>query len=222
MRLAIALLLGLVSADDTTAIWGLTSTNSEKANAETQITFGNHATDQANARPPMRSHVQMDESESDSSSDSSDSDSDEDLQTTSDARFDTFPVGLDKSSVYERVITPRFSQDTDDLFMRSMIATYAHEEKSEIKEHDDGTKSGGEPTGRFWMNKEDAMSAAREVLNTHKSLSGATLDQYLATFFNKAWGHFDVNQSGWIEVIKMPQFMRFLASDQWVSLGESG
>merc|ERR1711934_402104 len=212
MRIAVALLIGLVSADDTTAIWGLTRTNSERDNANTQIGFGNHATDQANARPPMRSHVQMQESESDSSSDSDSSD-DEDLQTTADARFDTFPVGMDKSIVYERVITPRFSQDTDDLFMRSMIANYAHEEKSEIKEHDDGTKSGGEPTGRFWMNKEDAMSAAREVLNTHKGLGGAGLDQYLAPFFDKAWGHFDVNRTGWIEVIKMPQFMRFLASD---------
>ena len=220
MRLVVALFIGLVSADDTTAVWGLTSTNSEKDNSNTQITFGNYATDAANARPPMRSHIQVEDSDSDS--DSSSSSDDEDLQTSSDARFDTFPVGLDKSTLYERVITPRFSQDTDDLFMRSMIATYAHEEKSEIKEHDDGTKTGGEPTGRFWMSKEDAMSAAREVLNTHKGLQGGALDQYLNTFFNKAWGHFDVNQFGWIEVIKMPQFMRFLASDQWVSLGESG
>jgi hypothetical protein len=59
MKLVIALFLGLVSADDTTAVWGLTSTNSEKENAGTQITFGNYATDNANARPPMRSHVQI-------------------------------------------------------------------------------------------------------------------------------------------------------------------
>jgi len=129
---------------------------------------------------------------------------------------------LDKSTVYERVITPRFSQDTDDIFMRSMIKTYAHEEKSKVVEHDDGTKSGGEPTGNFWMSKEDAMSAANEVLATHKGLGGGSLDQYLGTFFDKAWKHFDVNLNGWIEVIKMPQFMRFLASDQWMSLKESG
>ena len=106
--------------------------------------------------------------------------------------------------------------------MRSMIKTYAHEEKSKVVEHDDGTKTGGEPTGRFWMNKEDALSAAREVLGTHKGLKGNALDSYIATFFDKAWRHFDVNQSGWIEVIKMPQFCRFLASDQWMSLKESG
>merc|ERR550514_1940568 len=152
-------------------------------------------------------------------SDSSDSDSeDEDLQT----KFDAFPVWADKSEFYERKLPERFSQDTDDIFMRSMIATYAHEEKSEVVEHDNGTKSGGEPTGRFWMNKDDAMLASKEVLGTHKGLSGEALDKYLATFFDKSWGHFDVNQTGWIEVIKMPQFCRFLASDQWMSLKESG
>merc|ERR1719224_356120 len=106
--------------------------------------------------------------------------------------------------------------------MRSMIATYAHEEKTPVAEHDDGSKSGGEPSGKFWMKKDDAMSAAKEVLETHKGRSGGALDSYLGTFFNKSWGHFDVNQTGWIEVIKMPQFMRFLASDQWMSLKESG
>lgn len=185
--------------------------------------YAGYSTDAANARPPYRSnYLQQQESDSDSD-DSSDSDSgDEDVQTAIDARFDTFPVGLDKSSFYERVITPRFSQDTDDIFMRSMIAQYAHEEKSEVVEHDNGTKTGGEPTGRFWMNKDDATLAAREVLSTHKGLNGAALDQYLATFLEKAWGHFDVNKTGWIEVIKMPQFCRFLASDQWMSLKESG
>ena len=150
-------------------------------------------------------------------SESSESD-DEDVQT----QFDTIPVGYDGAHFYERKVTPRFSQDTDDIFMRSMITAYAHEEKSKVEEHDDGTKSGGEPTGKFWMNKEDALSAAREVLNTHKGLAGAALDQYIATFFDKSWGHFDVNRTGWIEVIKMPQFCRFLASDQWMSLKESG
>ena len=152
-----------------------------------------------------------------SESESSESD-DEEVQT----QFDTIPVGYDGAHFYERQIPERFSKDTDDIFMRSMITAYAHEEKSKVVEHDDGTKTGGEPTGKFWMNKEDALSAAREVLNTHKGLAGAALDQYIATFFDKAWGHFDVNKTGWIEVIKMPQFCRFLASDQWMSLKESG
>jgi len=221
MKFAVAVLIGLVSADDTTPVWKLTSTNSEKENAGTQVFYAGYSTDAANARPPYKTNL-VQQAESDSDSDSSDSDSDEDVQAGVDLRFDTFPIGLNNSPVYTRVVTPMFSEDTDDIFMRSMIATYAHEEKSPVVEHDDGSKSGGEPSGKFWMNKEDATNAAKEVLTTHKGLSGGALDSYLATFFNKSWGHFDVNQTGWIEVTKMPQFMRFLASDQWMSLKESG
>merc|ERR1719460_2677601 len=87
---------------------------------------------------------------------------------------------------------------------------------------DDGTKIGGEPTGKFWMTKSTTLAASKEVLNTHKGLSGGALASSLDTYFDKAWAHFDVNKGGDIEVIKMPQFMRFLASDQYMSLGESG
>ena len=92
--------------------------------------------------------------------------------------------------------------------MRSMIANYAMEEKTE----DDL------PSGHFWMNESITRAAAREVLETHKGLTGEGLNKYLDTYFAKAWGHFDVNRTGLIEVIKMPQFMRFLASDQYMSL----
>ena len=123
---------------------------------------------------------------------------------------------------YDRVTTPRFSQDGDDIFMRSMIEQYALEEKTKVVEKDDGTKTGGEPTGKFWMNKATANAASSEVLGTHKGLHGAALQTYLDTYYEKAWRHFDVNQSGSIEVIKMPQLMRFLCSDQYMTLGESG
>ena len=106
--------------------------------------------------------------------------------------------------------------------MRSMIENYALEERTKVNEADDGTKTGGEPSGKFWMNQASALAAAKEVLGTHKGLSGKLLDDYITTYFGKAWGHFDVNQTGFIEVIKMPQFMRFLCSDQYMSLGESG
>ena len=115
------------------------------------------------------------------------------------------------AKAYERVIPARFSKDDDDIFMRSMIENYALEAKT--PKTDDSP--GGEPTGKFWMSKSSTMAAAREVLATHKGLKGAALDKYLATYFDKAWGHFDVNQTGHIEVIKMPSFIRFLASDQY-------
>ena len=123
---------------------------------------------------------------------------------------------------YERIVTPHFSGDSDDIFMRSMIKKYAVEERTDTTELEDGTKIGGEPTGKFWMNQATTLAAAKEVLNTHKGLAGDALSAYLDTYFAKAWAHFDVNQTGEVEVIKMPQFMRFLASDQNLSLGESG
>merc|ERR1712048_1230320 len=127
-----------------------------------------------------------------------------------------------KDGKYERVVTPHFSGDADDIFMRSMISKYAVEERTNTETLDDGTKIGGEPTGKFMMTEANALAAAKEVLNTHKGLAGDALSAYLDTYFKKAWDHFDVNQSGKIEVIKSPQFMRFLASDQYMSLGESG
>ena len=109
---------------------------------------------------------------------------------------------------YERVVPARFSADSDDIFMRSMIKNYAMEEKT-----GDGT-----PSGHFWMNESITRAAAREVLESHKGLSGPKLDAYLDTYFGKAWGHFDVNRTGLVEVIKMPQLMRFLSSDQYMAL----
>ena len=117
---------------------------------------------------------------------------------------------------YERVVTPNFSGDSDDIFMRSMISKYAVELRTDTETLDDGTSVGGEPTGKFMMTEANTKAAAKEVLNTHKGLSGDALAAYMDTYFAKAWAHFDVNQTGSIEVIKMPQFMRFLASDQYM------
>ena len=89
--------------------------------------------------------------------------------------------------------------------MRSMYNNYALEHKNKD----------GSPNGAFGVDKAIALAASKEVLGTHKGLSGEALTSYLDTYFDKAWGHFDVNRSGEIEVWKMPQFIRFLASDQY-------
>ena len=113
---------------------------------------------------------------------------------------------------YERVTPARFSADSDDIFMRSMIATYAIE-----------TNSAGEdekpvPSGKFVMDKAGMKAAAAEVLCTHKQICKDSVEGYFTKYFEKAWNHFDVNGTGSIEVIKTPQFMRLLASDQWMAL----
>ena len=162
----------------------------------------------------------------------SDSDSEDDQMVGTDAQkvIEKEPIYNAWESIkdgavdgkYERVITPHFSGDSDDIFMRSMLKTYAHERRTSIEELDDGTRIGGEPTGSFWMGKKDMYRAAKEVLGTHKGLSGDKLSSYLDTYFDRAWDNFDVNGSGAVEVIKSPQFMRFLCSDQSMQLGESG
>ena len=63
-----------------------------------------------------------------------------------------------------------------------------------------------------------AKAASHEVLETHKGLNDSQVHAYLDTYFQRTWDHFDVNGSGMIEVIKMPQFMRMLCSDQRMSL----
>ena len=111
-------------------------------------------------------------------------------------------------SGYERVTPARFSADSDDIFMRSMVEQYAQEHKNKD----------GSPNGVFTMSEASARAAASEVLVTNAKMAPGDVPAYLNTYWARAWGHFDVNRTGSIEVIKMPQLMRFLASDQQMYL----
>ena len=115
---------------------------------------------------------------------------------------------LDKK--YERVPPPQFSGDGDDLFMKSMIMKYAMEGKTD--------EEVPQPNGQFFMDEAGTRAAATEVLGTHKGLKGADLKDYIKTYFPRTWAHFDVNKSGVVGVEVMPQFMRFIASDQTMQL----
>ena len=182
----IVAMIGAASAfaeGDTTPVWGLRSITDHREEAQTQIAFGNTATESANARPPLRSHVMM------ADSDSSDSESDEDLVQT-------------------EAPPARFTGDSDDLFMRSVINNYSSEGKN-----DDGSGN-----GVFTLNEGQAKALATEVLGTHKGISGAALTAYFGSYWGKAWGHFDVNRTGGIPALYAPQLMRFLMSDQYVQL----
>merc|ERR1712147_56317 len=91
---------------------------------------------------------------------------------------------LDKK--YERVPPEHFTTGSDDLFMKSMIMTYAVEHKNK-----DGT-----PNGVFGMPEAATKAASSEVLET---------------YFKRTRDHFDVNKDGELGVESMPAFMRFLA-----------
>ena len=146
----------------------------------------------------MRSHLELD---SDSGSSDDESDDETNVQFV--------PGDSGRASGYTRVTPERFSADSDDIFIRSMINTYATE----------GENKDGSGDGVFTMTTAQAKAAATEVLGTHKKLTGAAADACLATYFAKAWGHFDVNNTGEIAGVRTPEFMRFLCSDQYMSLG---
>ena len=201
----LAMFLGVISAEE--PVWSLRSVNDHRTDSTIQKAYGDHSVKQANARPPYQSALELSSS---SSSSSSSSDDESNVQLGGDF-FVPQDSGMIGAKAYERVVTPRFASDDDDIFMRSMITSYAVEEKTPKT----ATDAGGAPTGKFWMTKSGAYAAAQEVLATHKGLKGDKLQKYLDTYFAKAWGHFDVNQVGKIEVIKMPMFIRFLASDQY-------
>ena len=222
---AIAVLLGLVSAE--APVWSLRSVNDHRDDQAVQKGYGDYSTKKANERPPYQSALELEESESESSEPESDSDS-SDSASDSESEANAVQVDADDSeeedhskeffapwesskaedAKYTRAVPDRFAADADDLFMRSMLTTYALE----------GKNKDGSPNGNFVLDEAAARAAAAEVLSTHKGLKGAALQSYLATYFAKAWSHFDVNKTGKVEVIKMPQFMRFLASDQQMYL----
>jgi len=217
--LAVACLLGLVQVNatqqDTTTVWSLKSINDHRDDQALQKVFGDSSTAAANARPPYRSHAEVDsESESETSSDSSDSEEnvavrgDDEESDHSKEFYSAWNAVKDDEEGYHRAIPAYFSGDSDDLFMRSMCKTYALE----------GKNKDGSPNGNFMMDEAVTRAAASEVLGTHKGLSGDAKKKYLDTYFPRTFAHFDVTKGGKIEVVKMPQFMRFLASDQYMTL----
>ena len=175
MKFAIAALLGMVTAYEGEPVWSLRSVNDHRTDSEVQKGYGDHSTKQANGRPPYQSAVHIKE-DSDS-----DSDSDEDVQLGAkpeeevDHSAEVFAAG-DHGQLgeggYERVATPRFSADSDDIFMRSMIMNYSNEHKNKD----------GSPNGTFSVSEAAASAAAREVLATHKNMAGAALEDYMKTY----------------------------------------
>jgi hypothetical protein len=236
----IAALLGAATADDVTPVWNLQSTHDYRSDSTLQKDYGDHSTTQADARPPLRSHLMTiaeamenieraknnkhkkaakktkkarkqkkvrEEDPEEEENDLQMHDDDEEVDHSGEF-FKAGEHDMLGDGGYKRVTTPRFSADNDDIFMRSMVEQYSLE----------GKNKDGSPNGQFWMDEANAKSASSEVLHTHRQLTGKARDEYLATYFPRTWAHFDVNKSGKIESIKMPQFMRFLCSDQQMFL----
>ena len=163
----------LTGASAFAPVWSLRSVNDHRTDSQVQKAYGDHSIQQANARDPYQSALLQMES----SSDSSDSDEEENVQLND---FQPGQAGRLGNSAYERVIPDRFSADSDDILMRSVYNNYA------IEEEDEDTHK---PTGVFYLNEANANALAREVLATHKGLTGPDLEAYLNSYWAKAWGH---------------------------------
>ena len=93
-----------------------------------------------------------------------------------------------------------------DKFTQNMLTKYAVEGVTDPK------LKNPQPTGAFYLTKESAREASKEVLCTHFSKCGADAEKYL-TFENKydeAWDYYDVNKTGRIDAIGVSQFFRYL------------
>ena len=63
------------------------------------------------------------------------------------------------------------------------------------------------------MDKKGSLEVARELLSEKKHLKGEELEQYINLNFGELWDHFDVNQSGLVEIERMSQFYKMLLKD---------
>lgn len=87
--------------------------------------------------------------------------------------------------------------------MRSLINNYA----LELKDKD------GKATGNFFLDKDGAMDACREVLKNNAHYSVDKVSSWMSDNFGSTWDHFDVNKDGIVEVGRFPQFLRYFTQD---------
>ena len=111
-------------------------------------------------------------------------------------------------SEYVRVVPEKYNEDSGNNFARYVITEYALEEKD----------SKGNPTGVFKLNKKETGNLSREMISKVKKLEGDKLDQYMEQFFGRTWEHFDVNETGFIDIADTSGFCKYLLSDQSVDL----
>ena len=93
-----------------------------------------------------------------------------------------------------------------DKFTQNMLTKYAVEGVTDPK------LKNPQPTGQFYLTKDSAREASKEVLCTHFSKCGADAEKYLSfeNKYDEAWDYYDVNKTGRIDAIGVSQFFRYL------------
>ena len=117
-----------------------------------------------------------------------------------------FSPGDEGSVFYNREIPENFADGSDDLFMRSLIKTYA----VEGREGEDGN-------GSFYLKRDGAEGAAKEIVGTHFGWTGAKRDNFVNKKMNELWPKYDVLGEGFIDVAKGPTMLRSLLGEVEIS-----
>ena len=71
---------------------------------------------------------------------------------------------------------------------------------------------------QYWVNKEGAYKATREIVEKELNLSGQKLEDYMTINFGNAWEHYDVLNNDMVEVEQMSSFMKMVLKDYTAQL----
>jgi len=86
--------------------------------------------------------------------------------------------------------------------MRSMITNYAVEGKTD-----------DEPNGKFYIKRDAAEEAAKEVVGTHFKWDGEKRDQYVKQRMGEFWPNHDVNNEGFIDAAQAPVLLKSILGE---------
>ena len=122
--------------------------------------------------------------------------------------FPAYMNGFGGYRTYMRDIPDRYETESDDTLMRSMFQTYATEGATD-----------GLPNGHYWVTRDNAVAASKEVIATHLGIKGDEADAFITENFNPLWKKYDVNEEGFLDVDRMPAFLRSMCGNAEACIG---
>ena len=111
--------------------------------------------------------------------------------------YPAYMSGFGGYHTYMRDIPEEFTEREGDTLMRSLYEKYASE----------GMKD-DLPTGHFWVNKADAQNACAEVAENNLKIPKGESKAFVKNSFEELWRRYDVNEDGFLEIDRMPMFLR--------------
>ena len=111
---------------------------------------------------------------------------------------------------YMRDVPDRFETEADDTLMRSLYQNYATEGA------DPATQV---PNGHYWVTRANAEAVSREVIATHLGIKDDAADAYIASNFDPLYAKYDVKEEGFLDIDRMPAFLRSICGNAEACIG---